>query len=126
MITIGRMFRFEAAHRLSKHKGKCKNLHGHSYRLLVEVQGEINKETNMVMDFAELDKIVKLSIIDWVDHSNLNETLKLEDPTAEVMVDIFARQLVTILPNNNIFLSRVKLWETEKSYATWERKNLSI
>lgn len=56
-------------HRLPFHKGLCKNIHGHSYRMNVEITGRLDKN-GMVIDFFDLNKIVK-PIIEKYDHAFL-------------------------------------------------------
>jgi 6-pyruvoyltetrahydropterin/6-carboxytetrahydropterin synthase len=53
MLSISKEFYFEAAHRLLLHHGKCRNIHGHSYRLIIHVSGELQNNA-MIKDFAEL------------------------------------------------------------------------
>ena len=141
-IRITKRFSFEAGHALYGYDGKCKNLHGHSYKLSVTVIGApINDKTNpkfgMVIDFTDLKRIVIEEIIDKFDHSTifnkntphikLAKTLKDEghnvllvdyQPTTECMVTDFAKKITERLPNN-IKLSSLKLQETESSYAEW-------
>lgn len=74
MIRITKKFDFEAGHALFGYDGKCKNLHGHSYKLYVTVIGEpINNPHNvkngMVIDFGDLKRIVQEQIIDAFDHA---------------------------------------------------------
>lgn len=116
MIEITKQFRFEAAHFIPNHPGLCKNLHGHQYLLEVTISGELNEKTKMVMDFGDLKKIVKENIVDKYDHSYLNDYF--EYPTAENMVQFFAKVLTAKLPWG-INLRKIKLWETHNSYATW-------
>jgi 6-pyruvoyltetrahydropterin/6-carboxytetrahydropterin synthase len=75
-MIIVRQFTFDSAHKLDWHKGKCKNLHGHTYRLQIAIKGEMNKN-GIVMDFKELDKIVKQSVIEKLDHIYLNKIMEL-------------------------------------------------
>ncbi len=112
--TICKQFRFEAAHQIPGHEGKCARPHGHSYLLEVFVEGSINTETGMVMDFEALSNIVKEKVIDGVDHQNLN-ALKpsLLPTTAEVLALAFFVKLCIFIPG----LSRVRLWETSTCYA---------
>lgn len=75
---ISKTYRFEASHYLPNHTGKCKRLHGHSYTVMVVVEGEVMDRPTidyasrygMVMDYAQLDKIVK-PIISQMDHTHL-------------------------------------------------------
>jgi 6-pyruvoyltetrahydropterin/6-carboxytetrahydropterin synthase len=124
MISICKTFEFEAAHYLPKHEGLCKNLHGHSYRLEIEVSGEPvvngdNPEYGMVMDFGALKSIVKEAIIKFLDHTVLNDKLEIY-PTAENLVQMIADRLkVEVFPN---VLYRVRLWETSTSWAEWKEE----
>lgn len=139
MITISRRFTFEAAHRLEHHEGKCSRLHGHSYKLEVEVGRDnlliIGPELGMVMDFALLEKIVHTAVVERLDHSFLaaEETpralldvlsveevypLSIKASTAELIVEWCAGQIKPFLPEG-VVLIRLRLWETEKAYAEW-------
>ena len=141
-IRITKRFSFEAGHALYGYDGRCKNLHGHSYKLSVTVVGSpITDKTNpkfgMVIDFTDLKRIVIEEIIDKFDHSTifnkntphikLAKTLRDEghnvllvdyQPTTECMITDFAKKITERLPNN-IKLSSLKLQETESSYAEW-------
>jgi len=66
-MKISKEFRWEMGHRLPFHENLCKNMHGHSYSMVVEVEGEIN-ENGMIIDFYDLSKAVK-PIIDEFDHA---------------------------------------------------------
>lgn len=141
-IRITKNFRFEAAHALYGYNGKCKNIHGHNYKLFVTIIGiPISEPTNvkygMVMDFDDLKKIVKSEIIEEFDHSVIfnknsphkelaDELIKnghkviLADyqPTIEEMVIDFANRISSKLPSE-IKLHCLKLEETETSYSEW-------
>jgi len=68
LVKVAQTFRWEMGHRLPYHQGGCGNLHGHSYKLVVEVEGAIDEKTGMVIDFYRIQEIVK-PIIDQLDHS---------------------------------------------------------
>jgi 6-pyruvoyltetrahydropterin/6-carboxytetrahydropterin synthase len=68
-MKISKEYRWEMGHRLPFHKGLCRNIHGHSYRMSVEITGSLNKN-GMVIDFFDLNKIVK-PIIEKFDHAFL-------------------------------------------------------
>ena len=121
MRELGKIFLFEAAHQLPFHKGACRKLHGHSYRLEVRIKGEpitskTRSDCGMIMDFGDFKSIVKEAVIDSHDHANLNDIY--DNPTAEVMVYAMAEAIHDKLPSN-AHLTMVKLWETEKNYAIW-------
>uniref|UniRef100_A0A6M3M4T7 Putative 6-Pyruvoyl tetrahydrobiopterin synthase n=1 Tax=viral metagenome TaxID=1070528 RepID=A0A6M3M4T7_9ZZZZ len=118
-ISITKEFEFHAAHHLPEHKGGCKNVHGHSYILKVELQGtvcESGSSTGMIIDFGDLKQIVNDNVIDKVDHRDLN--MLWRNPTAEVMVESIAYWIAPHLPKE-VLLTRVRLWETRTSYAEW-------
>ena len=141
-IRITKQFSFETAHALYGYDGKCKNIHGHSYKLSVTVIGKpITDSTNvkfgMVIDFGDLKKIVNEEIVDVFDHAiifnkntphlDLGNILKDADhdvllvdyqPTTEMMVLDFVEKIQKRLPKN-ISLHVLKLQETESSYAEW-------
>ena len=141
-IRITKQFSFETGHALYGYDGKCKNVHGHSYKLSVTVIGTpIDDSTNvkfgMVIDFGDLKKIVKEEIVDQFDHATvfnqntphieLANELKSRDhhvilvdyqPTSENMVVDFANRITSRLPKN-IQLFSLKLQETETSFAEW-------
>lgn len=141
-IRITKQFTFETGHALYGYDGKCKNVHGHSYKLSVTVIGtpiteRDNVKFGMVIDFSDLKKIVKEEIVDQFDHATVfNETtphvelaselknrghhviLVNYQPTSENMVIDFAERIKNRLPQS-INLFSLKLQETESSFAEW-------
>jgi 6-pyruvoyltetrahydropterin/6-carboxytetrahydropterin synthase len=141
-IRITKQFSFETGHALYGYDGKCKNVHGHSYKLSVTVIGQpiadrTNVKFGMVIDFSDLKKIVKEEIVDHFDHATVfNETtphielaneLKTRghhvilvdyQPTSENMVVDFAQKIKNRLPDS-IKLHSLKLQETDSSFAEW-------
>src|SRR3954454_22299502 len=104
--TVIRTFGFEAAHQLPWHEGKCRDLHGHSYRLEVSVEGPLN-EHGIVIDFADLKAAVKREVIDRYDHTYLNDLM--DNPTAELIAQTIWKSLEAAgLP-----VVAIRLWETE-------------
>lgn len=142
MIRITKIFTFETAHVLYNYDGKCKNLHGHSYKLFVTVKGTpINDlehpKNGMVVDFGDIKRIVKEQIIDPWDHAVLVNGASpqkaladnLEEqghkviscnfqPTCENMLYEIADRIKNNLPDN-VVLAYLKLHETENSYGEW-------
>ena len=141
-IRITKQFSFETGHALYGYDGKCRNVHGHSYKLYVTVIGTPISEVNhvklgMVIDFSDLKKIVKNKIVDIFDHAtvfnkntphvelakelkNRGHNVLLVDyqPTSEMMIIDFARVIKAELPSH-IQLHSLKLQETDSSYAEW-------
>jgi 6-pyruvoyltetrahydropterin/6-carboxytetrahydropterin synthase len=83
-VTLARRFRFDAAHRLPHHPGRCRHLHGHGYEMEVLCRGPIHPATGMLVDFADLEAEVEERVLRLVDHTDLNRLL--ENPTAENLV----------------------------------------
>lgn len=118
-VTVTKRFTFEASHQLPWHKGKCKDLHGHSYKLEVEVSREGLAPTNehsIVYDFSDLSDIVKLNIIFYVDHKHLNDLMN--NPTAECIANWIWITLYSCLVREKLNLESITLWETETSRVT--------
>lgn len=112
--TIGKEFTFDAAHRLPDDPcyGSCRRLHGHTYRLLVEIEGEVG-EKGWVCDFAEIKAMVQRVVLDKYDHAYVNDLLEV--PTAENMARHVYELLRAEIKDHR--LKRVKLYETPTSYA---------
>lgn len=120
-VQITKTFEFAAAHYLEHHGGKCQQLHGHTYRLEVTVEGAPQpvlpefSGSGMIMDFGELKKIVNKTIGPKLDHRNLNESFPTY-PTAELLAVQIFETLVWELPHG-VSIARVRLYETSTSYA---------
>ena len=108
--SVTRTFTFEAAHQLPWHEGKCRQLHGHSYRLEVTVEGPIG-EQGIVVDFADIKRVVERDVIDVYDHRYLNELL--DNPTAELI----AAEIWKVVESADLAVSRIRLWETPDSFV---------
>ena len=108
--SVTRTFTFEAAHQLPWHEGKCRNLHGHSYRLEVTVEGPIG-DHGIVVDFADIKRVVERDVIDAYDHRYLNDLL--DNPTAELL----AAEIWKTVEAADLAVSRIRLWETADSFV---------
>ena len=141
-VRITKQFTFETGHALYGHDGKCKNIHGHSYKLSVTIFGKPlgdskSSKFGMIMDFSDLKKIVKEEIVNPLDHATifnkntphlqLANSLKsighkvvLVDyqPTSEMLVIDFAKKIKKRLPGD-IQLFSLKLQETATCFAEW-------
>ncbi|MEV0129711.1 6-carboxytetrahydropterin synthase QueD [Dactylosporangium sp. NPDC050688] len=114
-MEIYREFTFEAAHRLPRvpEGHKCGRLHGHSYRLEVHVQGDVDPDTGWLMDFADI-KAAVAPVVAELDHRYLNELPGLENPTSENLARWTWHRLAAELP-----LSAVVVRETCTSACTY-------
>lgn len=106
-------FTFAAAHRLPRYDGPCFRMHGHNYRFLVALEGEVDPRTGMIADFGEVKRIVQEQVLARVDHRNLNDVL--ENPTAENI----ARWIWEVLEGHVPGLAEVRLYEIPDSCVTY-------
>lgn len=118
-MKIFKQFSFEAAHKLPlvTQDHKCFNLHGHSFKVKVSVEGSLN-EMGWVMDFSELKKIC-VPYIKELDHSYLNEIEGLENPTSENIAIWLWNKLSKKLPE----LSEIEIMETCNSGCRYSGKS---
>jgi 6-pyruvoyltetrahydropterin/6-carboxytetrahydropterin synthase len=135
-MRIATEFRWEMGHRLPNHKGECKNIHGHSYKMIIELSGELDAKSGMIVDFYDLGLIVK-PIVKKFDHSFLvykNDTKLLyfltENKMKKVVTDYYGtvenicNNFIDLIVKgikksklNNIYSITVKIYETPNSYA---------
>lgn len=116
-ITVGKEFRFEAAHSLPHlpEGHKCRNVHGHSYRFRIEIDGPID-ERGFVIDYSEISAAIK-PVVERLDHQNLNDLFPFHT-TAENIAEWLFDETVKRLGR----CSRVVFWETPTSVVFFERK----
>ena len=141
IIRISKEFTFDMAHALLGYDGLCKNIHGHSYTLVVTIKGtpipdHSSPKNGMLIDFKDLKNIVKQNIVDKLDHAlvlnadtpkDLMEMLQKNydkivitpyQPTTENMIADIAEQINCLLPSH-LTLHSLRLRETPSSYAEW-------
>ena len=111
-VIVGKEFVFHAAHKLTDYNGKCENLHGHSYRLSVAVEGPV-EDNGMVMDFADIGRIVQEKVLSRLDHSYLNDLLG-DKSSLEKLAEWVWQALDGVLP-----LKQVRLWETDNNFLIY-------
>jgi 6-pyruvoyltetrahydropterin/6-carboxytetrahydropterin synthase len=131
-MRIAKEFRWEMGHRLPEHFDKCRNIHGHSYKMLIELEGEV-QSTGMVMDYYDLKKLVK-PLVENLDHAFLvykedKEIIEFLDKmkSKKVVVDFqstvenickyLLREISKIGFPDNISRVKVRVYETHDDYA---------
>ena len=144
-MKVSKRFRWEAAHRLPWHEGPCRFVHGHSYRMMVELEGEPTADTPgggaMLIDFKHVKRLL-MPLVDAMDHATLIRESDTDlrdamaaldskvyllpyDSTAENLARHVAEHLRTegrdVLRRHGVHTIRVQLWETETCYAEVER-----
>jgi 6-pyruvoyltetrahydropterin/6-carboxytetrahydropterin synthase len=132
-VRVTRRLHFCAAHRLGREDwsreqnarvfGACsnENWHGHNYELDVTVAGPIDPQTGYVLDLKVLRELVERSVINDLDHRNLNldvDWLGGVNPTTENLVVAIWDRLAARLPDG-IALERLVLWETPRNYVEY-------
>lgn len=133
-VRIGKQYTFDAAHQLVGHKGKCANLHGHTYTVVVSIAGPVKgkprqSDDGMVMDYGDLDNIVK-PIIEQLDHAMLigpeqsvlggNKICYIGvRSTAENIARWILTKILPSLQDTNITHLSVSVSETPKTYAEY-------
>lgn len=123
-VLVSKEFTFDSAHHLHCYEGKCKNLHGHTYKLQVMMRGRVDYRGIMI-DFSDIKRIAYERVIHPLDHKYLNEVLPPMNTTAENMVVWIYEQIHQALLDEELHpdvqLEEVRLWETPTSYAAVTR-----
>ena len=119
MYRINITDHFSSAHQLRGYKGKCEELHGHNWKVQVEVEGEKLNETGLLMDFKDLKQITH-TILDRLDHRFLNDIdpFKNNNPTSEFISEYLFLEFNKSLPSS-VTLVSVSVWESENAYAVY-------
>ncbi|HDR7792319.1 TPA: 6-carboxytetrahydropterin synthase QueD [Bacillus luti] len=127
-VMVSKEFTFDAAHHLHCYEGKCKNLHGHTYKVVFGISGYVN-EIGLAIDFGDIKEIWKNEIEIYLDHRYLNETLPAMNTTAENMVVWIYEKMAEALTKENraneykgARVEFVRLFETPTSYAEVRRE----
>ncbi len=115
-VELIKEYRFEAAHRLPHVPAghKCARLHGHSFRLELEVHGPVDEHTGWFIDFGVLDELV-MPLVAQLDHHCLNEITGLENPTSENLARFVWQRVKPALPS----LVAVIVWETSDARCVY-------
>ena len=144
-MEVTKIFTFDSAHFLTQYYGKCEKIHGHTYKLEVTIEGDV-QDNGLVLDFIILKRVVNKHVISKIDHMNLNDIL--ENPSSENLVIWIWKNLFSLnkllkeeigdpnLPEDlkqyisnvndlsfedfNIKLKELKLWETATSFVTYQ------
>ena len=121
MYTLTTMVEFSSAHTLVGHSGPCKKMHGHNWKVEVEITGDKLDNIGMVVDFKEIRKATNL-VVDELDHEFLNnlEPFSEDNPTAENIARYIFTKLSEEFSNKNVKVNSIKLWETDKSAVSYK------
>lgn len=120
MFELKVVSRFAAAHNLKMVAEKCENLHGHNFKVEVFVAGENLDEADVLVDFGQLKKYVR-EVVGFLDHKYLNEldAFAGRNASSENIAVFIAEELEKRLDYEGVRVSRVSIWESEDSCATF-------
>lgn len=121
MYEITIQIQFSSAHRLRQYDGECERLHGHNWKVEISVKSKKLNELGMVMDFKGLKSKAKL-IMDRLDHQYLNDIPPFTEinPTTENISKFIFDELSKMINNSDVKVSKVKIWESDTCYASYE------
>jgi 6-pyruvoyltetrahydropterin/6-carboxytetrahydropterin synthase len=131
-MKVAKEFKWEMGHRLPDHFGNCKNIHGHSYKMIAEFEGRLS-ENDMIIDFYDVDRIIK-PLVEKLDHAfmvNTNDTEVIEfldkikskklvvdfNSTVENICKFMLDEIKKADLSNNISCVSVRVYETNEDYA---------
>ena len=131
-MKVAKEFHWEMGHRLPEHFGLCKNIHGHSYKMIVEFEGELNKN-GMVIDFYDVEKIIN-PLVEEMDHAFMvkdDDEVMLEflhklnskkvvvdfESTVENICKYISNKIAKIELPGNIKSISVRVYETAGDYG---------
>lgn len=114
-VKVTKNFTFDSCHNLLDYAGKCRHLHGHTYKLEITVKNRIDLYTGMVIDFGDLKTMTESFIINRLDHAYLNDKIPMLNPTAENMLFWMWEQLERGALLKGLW--KIRLWETPTSFA---------
>lgn len=122
MYTIFKDYTFAAAHRIRGHTGGCENLHGHNYRVRVHVAADELDRLGMVIDFADLKKVLE-EVAGPFDHRVVNEVPPFDErnTTAELLSSYFFDEIARRIDDDRVRLTEVEVWENDRSAARYRR-----
>lgn len=142
IINLKYAVKFDAAHRLFLYKGPCNNLHGHTWKVELELMGGVDPKSGMLLDFHDIKELARKTIMDKLDHGaifNFEDkvmwqnllSMKMKiytlpcEPTCENLARAIYEMVAPILkagvdPVRTIWLESVRVWESDHASATYE------
>ncbi len=113
---------FSSAHQLKGYKGKCENLHGHNWKIVLSVKGSMLNDIGILIDFNDMKNALR-SVIQDLDHRNLNDLdyFSENNPSSENIARYIAEKLIIKLAeiNKSLSIDSVTVWESDNSRCTY-------
>jgi len=121
VYTLKILTEFAAAHTLRNYPGACSRMHGHNWKVEVEVKASSLNDHGMVVDFKEIKNHTRL-ITEKLDHQYLNEIAPFDDinPTAENIAAYIFNQVSSSLNTTTVKVFAVTLWETDRACVRYQ------
>lgn len=116
-MKIAKHFRWEMGHRLPEHDGECRNVHGHSYKMTVQVEGEPDFDTGMVIDFNDISAAVK-PLLQELDHAFLCQDC--DEDLLALLCDMEMKHVVIPYPSTVENLCQMFADRLEPMFATYD------
>jgi 6-pyruvoyltetrahydropterin/6-carboxytetrahydropterin synthase len=121
-LGITKVFTFDSAHHLNDYQGKCKNIHGHTYKLELTLKGYTDKN-GMVIDFHDMNDIVNDQVLEQIDHKYLNEVFDF-NPTCENIALWIWDEVKKRISHTSCIVEKIVLWETPTSFITIDKEDM--
>ena len=111
---------FAAAHQLRDYPGVCSRLHGHNWKVEVDVVASQLDKVGMGLDFADIKSATR-ELIGTLDHRNLNDLAPFDtvNPTAENIAAHLYQRLSKELNDERVKVDAITIWETERACVTY-------
>ncbi len=127
MYELKVITQFAAAHRLENFCGKCEGLHGHNWKVEVFLVGEELDAAGLLMDFSQI-KARTNALLEEIDHKYLNEleAFRNQNPSSENLARHLYQRLEAALNRDGVRVSRVNVWESDSSCASYYRDETGL
>lgn len=113
---------FASAHQLRGYQGKCENIHGHNWKVVLDLRGETLNDIGLLMDFHEAKDILK-KVLTTLDHRNINQVPPFDtiNPSSENLARHIAQKVSEELDSRNhpVEVDGVTVWESDTSRCRW-------
>lgn len=132
MYKINVSASFPGAHRLNNYPGACKNLHGHNWKIRVQLAVKELDELGMAIDFGVVKEHLRnlmnkfdhqyLNDLEWfkTEESDSNQTIGKKNPTSENIARVIFEEMQKSLGNNNVSINEVEVWESDNSSVIYD------
>ena len=114
---------FSSAHCLRGYKGKCEELHGHNWKVAVQIASKKLDNLGMVVDFKIVKQELK-KVLEKLDHKHLNEIPPFDslNPSSENIACYIFQEMKKTINNERVKISEVAVWESDNSWATYSEE----